>query len=81
MKELPALDDFEEFAHHFRAVFDHLPEGRATCERLFHLRQGMRSTQEFALEFRTLAAGAGWNDRALIDHYRLMLDPSHQRQL
>ena len=29
----------------------------------------MRSAQEFALEFWTLAAGAGWNDRALIDHY------------
>ena len=60
------LDHFEEFPCHFRAVFDHPPEGRVAEERLFHLRQGTRSAQEFALEFRTLAAGAGWNDRALI---------------
>nr|XP_029519818.1 glutamate receptor-interacting protein 2-like [Oncorhynchus nerka] len=40
---------------------------------LFHLRQGTRSAQEFALEFRTLAAGEGWNDRALIDHYHCSL--------
>ena len=38
-------------------------------ERLFHLRQETRSAQDFALEFRTLATGAGWNDRALTDHY------------
>ncbi|XP_071233889.1 uncharacterized protein [Salvelinus alpinus] len=31
----------------------------------------MRSAQEFALKFRT--ASAGWNDRALIDHYRCSL--------
>ena len=41
----------------------HYPEG----ESLFHPRQETRSSQDFALEFRTLAAGAGWNDRALID--------------
>ena len=29
--------------------------------------------EEFTLEFRTLAAGAGWNNRALIDHYRCSL--------
>ena len=39
-------------------------------ERRFHLRQEKRSAQDYALEFRTLAAGSGWNDRALIDHYR-----------
>ncbi|KAK6329290.1 hypothetical protein J4Q44_G00012680 [Coregonus suidteri] len=32
--------------------------------------QGKRNVQEFALDFRTLAANAGWNERALIDHYR-----------
>ena len=67
------LDHFEEFTRRFRAVFDHPPEGRAAGERLFHLRQGTRSAQEFALDFRTLAAGAGWNDRALIDQYRCSL--------
>lgn len=50
-------------------------------ERLFHLRQEMRSTQDFALEFRTLAAGAGWNDRALMDHYRCSLQEDVRREL
>uniref|UniRef100_A0A4W5PBV2 Retrotransposon gag domain-containing protein n=1 Tax=Hucho hucho TaxID=62062 RepID=A0A4W5PBV2_9TELE len=55
------------------SVFDHPSEGRAAGERLFHLRQGTRSAQEFAMDFRTLAAGTGWNDKALIDHYRCSL--------
>jgi hypothetical protein len=62
-------------------VFDHLPEGTAAGEHLFHLRQGMRSDQEFALDFRTLAAGAGWNERALIDHYRCSLREDVRREL
>ncbi|KAM9418955.1 LOW QUALITY PROTEIN: upstream stimulatory factor 2 [Salvelinus alpinus] len=54
-----ARDHYHEFTRRFRAVFDHPPEGRAAGERLFHLRQETRSVQDFALEFRTLAAGAG----------------------
>ena len=50
-------------------------------ERLFHLRQGTRSAQEFALEFRTLAAGAGCNSRALIDHYHCSLREDVRREL
>ena len=42
---------------------------------------GARSAQDFALEFRTLAAGAGWNDRALIDHYRCSLREDVRREL
>ena len=72
-----APDHFEEFTR-FRAVFDQPPEGRAAGERLF---QGTRTAQDFALEFRTLAAGAGWNDRALIDHYRCSLREDVQREL
>uniref|UniRef100_A0AAZ3RY11 Chromo domain-containing protein n=1 Tax=Oncorhynchus tshawytscha TaxID=74940 RepID=A0AAZ3RY11_ONCTS len=68
-----ALDHFEEFTRQFRIVFDHPPEGKAAGELLYHLRQETRSAQDFALEFRTLAAGAGWSDRALIDHYRCSL--------
>ncbi|KAM9422550.1 uncharacterized protein ACWYII_020242 [Salvelinus alpinus] len=55
--------------------------GRAAGERLFHLRQEKRSAQDFALEFRTLAAGSGWNDRALIDHYRCSLREDVRREL
>lgn len=76
-----ARGDYPEFTHHFRAVFDHPPEGRAAGERLFHLRQETRSAQDFALEFRTLAAGSGWNERALIDHYRCSLREDVRREL
>jgi hypothetical protein len=34
-----------------------------------------------AHEFRTLAAGAGWNNRALIDHYRCSLRKDVCREL
>jgi hypothetical protein len=80
-REGQTLDDYEEFAHRFRAVFDHPPEGRVAGERLFHLHQRMRSAQHFALDFRTLAAGAGWNERALIDHYRCSLQEDVRREL
>ena len=50
-------------------------------ERLFHLRQETRSVQDFALEFRTLATGAGWNDRALMDHFRCSLREDVRREL
>ena len=74
------LDHVEEFTRRFRAVFAHPPEGRAVGERLFHLQQGTMSAQEIALDFRTLASGAGWNDRALIDHYRCSLHEDVHRE-
>lgn len=74
-------ENYPEFTRRFRAVFDHPPEGRAAGERLFHLRQETRSAQDFALEFRTLAAGAGWNDRALMDHFRCSLREDVRREL
>uniref|UniRef100_A0A674C300 CCHC-type domain-containing protein n=1 Tax=Salmo trutta TaxID=8032 RepID=A0A674C300_SALTR len=76
-----AKNNYPEFACHFRAVFDHPPEGKAAGDRLFHLRQETRSAQDFALEFRTLAAGSGWNERALIDHYRCSLREDVRREL
>uniref|UniRef100_A0A674B569 Retrotransposon gag domain-containing protein n=1 Tax=Salmo trutta TaxID=8032 RepID=A0A674B569_SALTR len=79
--EDPTQDNYEDFSRRIRAVFDHPPEGRAAGERLFHLRQEMRSAREFALDFRTLAAGAGWNERALIDHYRCGLREDVRREL
>jgi hypothetical protein len=75
------LDHYAEFPRRLRAVFDHTPEGRAAGERLFHLRQGARRAQDFTLHFRTLAACVGWNDRALIDHYRCSLCEDVRREL
>jgi hypothetical protein len=76
-----ALDHFEEYTRRFQAAFDHPPEGRAAGERLYHLRQETRSAQEFALEVRTLADGAGWNNRALIGHYRCSLREDVRQEL
>jgi hypothetical protein len=72
---------YEDFTRSFRAVVDHPSEGRAEGERLFHLIQGMRIAQEFALDFRTLAASAGWNERVLIDRYRCSLCVDVRREL
>jgi hypothetical protein len=33
------------------------------------------------MDFRTLAMGAGWNGRALIDHYRCSLREDVRREL
>jgi hypothetical protein len=41
----------------------------------------MRSAQEFALDFRTLAACTGWNEQTLIDHYRCSLREDVRREL
>ena len=78
-----AKGNYPEFTRRFRAVFDHPPEGRAAGERLFHLRQGTRSAQDFALDFRTLAAGAGWNDREgrPLQVYRCILREDVRREL
>uniref|UniRef100_A0A8K9V225 Gypsy retrotransposon integrase-like protein 1 n=1 Tax=Oncorhynchus mykiss TaxID=8022 RepID=A0A8K9V225_ONCMY len=76
-----AREHYPEFSRRFRAVFDHPLDGRAAGERLFHLRQERRSAQDYALEFRTLAAGSGWNDRALMDHYRCSLREDVRREL
>uniref|UniRef100_A0AAY5JWB1 Ty3 transposon capsid-like protein domain-containing protein n=1 Tax=Esox lucius TaxID=8010 RepID=A0AAY5JWB1_ESOLU len=77
----PELVHYEVFVGLFRAVFDHPPDVREVGERLVHLRQGTRSVQAFALEFRTLAAGSGWNNRALIDHFRCHLRSDVRREL
>ena len=79
--EQPTQGSYAEFTRRFRVVFDHPHEGREAGERLFHLRQETRSAQEFALEFRTLAAGSGWNERAQIDHYRCSLREDVRREL
>ncbi|KAJ8012753.1 hypothetical protein DPEC_G00046150 [Dallia pectoralis] len=77
----PILHQWEAFVRTFRSIFDKPPEGREAGECLFHLRQGSRSVQDFALEFRTLAAGAGWGERAYIDAFRCSLRPDVRKEL
>jgi hypothetical protein len=76
-----AREHYPEFTCRFRAVFDHPLEGRAADEPLYHLRQETRRAQDFVLGLRTLAVGAGWNDRALMDHYRCSLREDVRREL
>ena len=53
------------FVQEMKKVFDHPIRGHEAGRHLFTLRQGSRSTAEYAVEFRTLAAESGWNDVAL----------------
>lgn len=61
---------YARFIALFRAVFEHPIDGKERSERLLKLSQGTGTAAEYALQFRTLAAASGWNDKALIALYR-----------
>uniref|UniRef100_A0A8C6WL95 Retrotransposon gag domain-containing protein n=1 Tax=Neogobius melanostomus TaxID=47308 RepID=A0A8C6WL95_9GOBI len=48
-----------------KKVFDHPVQGKEAAKRMLSLRQGTRSAADFSIDFRTLAAEAGWDDTAL----------------
>ncbi len=54
------------FEEEFKRVFDHPVSGREASKRLLTLNQGSRSAADFAIEFRTIAAGSRWNNEALM---------------
>lgn len=56
---------YEDFVKEFKRVFDHPLSGREASKSLLSLRQGSRSTADFAIEFTTISARSGWNDEAL----------------
>lgn len=67
----------EQFTELFCHMFDHLPEEEKEVGEVFlSLTQGPSLVAEYALEFRTIAAGSGWNDLALkgIFHQGLNLE-------
>lgn len=66
----PLCHSYPAFSQEMKKVFDHPIRGHEAGRRLFTLRQGSRSTAEYAVEFRTLAAGSGWNDLALQGAFR-----------
>ncbi|XP_044051575.1 uncharacterized protein LOC122875938 [Siniperca chuatsi] len=71
----PVTQSLSSFLAHFREVFGR-PEGdTSVSERLYQLKQGQRSIQDYALEFRTLAAASGWNEQSLITTFRQGLEP------
>ncbi|KAI4884140.1 hypothetical protein NFI96_009880, partial [Prochilodus magdalenae] len=72
---------YTDFIRDFRAVFDHPDEGRETGDQLFQLQQGSRSVAQYALAFRTIAAGSGWNETALRTAYRNGLNLDIRKEL
>ncbi|CAB1339137.1 unnamed protein product [Coregonus sp. 'balchen'] len=65
----------------FKEVFDHSPSGRPIGDLLIDLQQGRNSAAEYALEFRTMAAGSGWSEAALLTVYRRGLNRELQAEL
>ncbi|KAJ7997627.1 hypothetical protein DPEC_G00214090, partial [Dallia pectoralis] len=61
--------------------FDHPVSGRGVGDQLCELKQGNRTVADYALEFRTLAAGCGWSETALLTVYRRGLRPEVQTEL
>lgn len=53
----------------------------SVSDQLLRLRQGTSSTNEYTLQFRTLAATSGWNEAALLSTYRQGLDPRIRAQM
>lgn len=57
--------DYKMFVGELKKVFDHPVQGKEASKRLLTIRQGSRSVAEYSVDFRTLAAEAGWDDAAL----------------
>ena len=57
--------DYAAFLVEFKRVFYHPTAGQDVGAPLMSLHQGNRTTAAYATEFRTLAAGSGWNDAGL----------------
>ncbi|KAK7922262.1 hypothetical protein WMY93_009164 [Mugilogobius chulae] len=56
---------YDKFVTELKRVFDHPVKGKEAAKRLLTIHQGSRSVAEYSVEFRTLAAEAGWDDAAL----------------
>lgn len=71
----PEIADYERFRQSFCATFNHPHKGQSCGDLLRKLQQGSSTTAQFVLSFRTLAARSGWNNSALISHFRAGLRP------
>ena len=65
----PECQSFFQFSQAMRDTFDRSVSGPAATRQLFRIRQGQRSISDYAIEFRTLAASAGWGERELHGAY------------
>ncbi|KAI5100865.1 nephrocystin-4-like, partial [Silurus meridionalis] len=66
----PALTSYAAFTSHFTEVFSTAPGDTSTADQLLNLHQGTDSVSSYSLRFRTLAASAGWDEKALLAVYR-----------
>ncbi|ROJ62558.1 Retrotransposon-derived protein PEG10 [Anabarilius grahami] len=57
----PVTQTYSGFVEHFREVFGKPSWDSSIGEKLYNLKQGKLSINEYALQFRTLAARSGWN--------------------
>uniref|UniRef100_A0A9J7XS29 CCHC-type domain-containing protein n=1 Tax=Cyprinus carpio carpio TaxID=630221 RepID=A0A9J7XS29_CYPCA len=71
----PVTQSYTSFVDHFREVFGKPTWDSSIGEKLYNLKQGKMSVNDYALQFRTLAATSGWNEQALLTTYRQGLDP------
>ncbi|ROL54944.1 Retrotransposon-derived protein PEG10 [Anabarilius grahami] len=71
----PITQSLSSFISHFKEVFGKPAWDSSISEQLYHLKQGSMTVNEYALQFRTLAATSGWNEQSLITTYRQGLDP------
>ena len=65
----PECQTFSQFAQAMRGVFDRSVTGSDATRQLFLIQQGQRPVSDYAIEFRTLAASAGWGEKALRGAY------------
>ncbi|KAK3546860.1 hypothetical protein QTP86_003750 [Hemibagrus guttatus] len=71
----PAVQSYSSFVDHFKEVFGKPSWDSSIGEELYNLKQGKMSINEYALQFRTLAAKSGWNKQTLLTSYCQGLDP------
>ncbi len=67
--EQDCCSSFDSFSEELRKVFDRSARGTEAARALALLRQRESSVSSYSIEFRTLAASCGWNDKALWDNF------------
>ncbi len=75
------INSYEAFTNHFKEEFGSATGALSVSDQLLRLRQGTSSTNEYTLQFRTLAATSGWKEAALLSAYWQGLDTSIRAQM
>lgn len=77
----PCCSSYSAFEMEFKKVFDHPIRGREASKRLLTLQQDGRSAADYAIQFRTMAAGSGWNEESLMVCFQNGLSEALQDEL